>query len=360
MVISKARQLEAFFKGGADEWSGNAPEYILRNQDGKPLSEAHWRNAQSEAKELAERLERVNPVVIDYFLAQNPALHDIGRLAITLVIFDCEAEFHEQGGNPNHQRRHKKLTRQGQVSAAPQVDAFNDDWLRFVLHRITMGCKSGDDLEQNDVRFVTFNYDVSVEKRLYDGLCGIGVIDHDSIAKFLEGRVIHVYGGVREKVDAAWKPHVVDLPGSPSHGLFLTAVGKLDIAFRASLGIRTIDGPDKMQNQKALESAKTALERASSIYILGYGFDVSNSKRIGLQQLRPENSPASRIVYMTNLGGTAKISRPAGRVLANNDNAFLESFSIRPETFVGNTFRRTSCEMSTKDVYGALAYDFEI
>ncbi|MFZ0694695.1 MAG: hypothetical protein WAN51_11195 [Alphaproteobacteria bacterium] len=48
-----------------------------------------WLSAHQESVALVERLQHVNPPLIDYFLGQNRDLGDIGKLMIAWVIFEC-------------------------------------------------------------------------------------------------------------------------------------------------------------------------------------------------------------------------------------------------------------------------------
>jgi hypothetical protein len=98
-VIEKAENLAKFFTRGWDESSPHIPAYARRNyQPSEPPKAEMWTEAAREASALAARLKIVNPPVIDYFLADNPDLHDIGRLAIAMVIFDCERHYHASHG----------------------------------------------------------------------------------------------------------------------------------------------------------------------------------------------------------------------------------------------------------------------
>ena len=47
---------------------------------------------------------------------------------------------------------------------------FKDEWCRFVIHQLAINCKTSSDIFRNDVRFVTFNYDVSLVWALHQGL----------------------------------------------------------------------------------------------------------------------------------------------------------------------------------------------
>lgn len=314
--------------------------------------------AEEEALELASRLETANPTLIDYFLKQNKDLQDIGRFAIALVLFECEWEHAGAGANPNRIALHQRLVRQGLASSA-EIDpkAFNDDWLRFVLFKLTSGCERSADLHRNKVDFVTFNYDVSLERRLHDGLSSIELFAQADVDRFIEaGRIHHVYGKLREKL--AWNPGRVSLTGvSAAHGMdtALRIMRYLDMAYRASQGIRTIDGPDKDADAETLERARKAIADAQKVFILGYAFDQSNNRRIGLDVLR-HRLELGRSVFFTNFGGHNRVSMAASRTMLGTSEMFLPP---KPPVRAFDFGARFRFEMSTKNVYDALNEDFE-
>src|SRR6516164_9434904 len=103
-VIQKARIAGNYFKISAERPNVQRPEYITRDPPknlGPSTSEikAQWTKAHGECENLISRLTQVDPVVIDYFLNQNPTLRPIGRLLIAWVILECERL--SQAGNIN-------------------------------------------------------------------------------------------------------------------------------------------------------------------------------------------------------------------------------------------------------------------
>ncbi len=360
-IVEAARQLAVVFR----EWeeyripfSLAFVEHIEERGDIACLSQA-----QREAGELASRLEMANPTLIDYFLKQNADLHDIGRLVIALVLLDCEAEFAEVGGNPNRRALLKRLARQGlanDVTIDPK--AFNDDWLRFVLFKLTSGCDVSKDLHRNKVHFVTFNYDVSLERRLCDGLSAIKLFKQTDIDKFFaDRRVHHVYGKLRDEMLRTWSPMRMTLPGSLKARSFdecREIRRRLDVAYKASRGIRTIDGPDKVADAETLGLARNAIAAAQKVFILGYGFDQANGRRISLELLRePAVNATGRSIFFTNYGGHNRVSMAASRKMFKTPEVFLPPHvPMKAETRHGLPFR---FEMSTKNVYDALNEDFE-
>ena len=117
---------------------------------GYPTGEGLVRKAIRKAEQIAQHMEfaareppsqsdadRLFPKAEPRFLKQNPDLHEMGKLAIAMVIFDCERRFDRLGGNPNHHKLHNDLVRLRLMSGGlPNVVVFNDDWLRLVLKNV--------------------------------------------------------------------------------------------------------------------------------------------------------------------------------------------------------------------------------
>jgi hypothetical protein len=128
--------------------------------------------AASECLDLSERLQAVDPLVIDYFIGQNRHLEEITKLCIAWELLEREA-----------------TASYGE----------NDNWCRFIIHRLVSGCRDGSALLDNNVNFVMFNYDISLERQLWRGLSALRQFD-DVASEFLfaDDRIIHLYGRIRE------------------------------------------------------------------------------------------------------------------------------------------------------------------
>lgn len=365
-VIKKAQELETYCEQSSHLRNPFMPKYLLRNGRGEPGQEGGlWAAAAYSARQLFGRLTQVNPTVIDYFLKQNADLHEIGKLAIAMVLFDCEAAYDAARGNPNRIELTERLKRQGRFpqGVTVQPSAFDDDWLRFVLYKITSSCRQSSDLLNNKLTFATFNYDTSLEQRLFLGLNNIKYFSKEDVLRFLgHGRILHVYGKLREEVENV-NPMSMYLPPSVNarEPQELQNVQlRFDAAYDASLGIRTIDGPEKIEDSETLKAVSEAIADSRSLYVLGYGFDEANSARIGLNFYKSQ-SPANRSVFFTNFGGHNRVSMAASRLLFDSYSEFLPpNPPVRSDTrYLGQNAYRYRWEMSTKNVYEALSEDFE-
>jgi hypothetical protein len=355
-VIDQARMLERYFASLATAFARDLPRFVNDQAPEKEMISFAWAYARDKSAKLVTRLEAVNPTLIDYFLKHNSDLADIGKLAIALVISDCEAE--SQRGRVNSNRREslsRQRLREG-LSAVSALDhtAFNDDWLRFVLHRLTVGIEASADLRRNKINFVTFNYDTSLEQRLFDGLHNIDLLKLQDVRDFLgaqQDRFHHVYGTVRKDFEHdAVSPNLARNTQYDRRGS--QVVKALDAVYEASKGLRTVDGDDKLLEKQTLEKAYLAIERAERVFILGYGFDEFNNERLDLANLF-QDAGRSREVMFTNFGGLKRVGKSASRIMLGKPFRFVPGVPVDGEG-IGTTF-----EVSEKNVYDALEQDFE-
>jgi hypothetical protein len=314
-----------------------------------------WQRLQGECDRLVERLRSVRPLVIDYFLFQNPDLRSIGKLMIAAAILEREGRWTKRGGNDN---RRTKGVSPGNVD----LSAYEDNWVRFVVHRLLNGCKSSADFAENKVRFVTFNYDVSLEFHMASALKDTQILDDIDVTKFVTDRTVHVYGSVHASLPSKY--------GSDEDVHALESLSQVDDDRRrldqkmefldrclvAAASIRTIGQHDKGQNEADLARAREWINTAAVVYILGYGFDPQNSGHIGLDKLSVaagSTDKTSKNVLFTNFGDPNTVNKRAGNLLLGDPNAFLKGRDAV------KTERRRYFEKSERDVYQAFAQDFD-
>jgi hypothetical protein len=356
-VISMAERFAHFCR--LRLWSGQViqlvPEYVenkrIDPRKGIAGFREAWEETQSECVTLIERLKAVRPLLIDHFLAWNESLRPIGKLMIAAVILECEAEWFREGGNHN---------RQSAKALKIDYSQYPDDWHRFIIHKLVYGCRKSTDLFLNDVHFVTFNYDASLEYHLHNALRAISLLEESDVDKFLlDDRIIHVYGSVHRGIPSQADlvdPNAVKNLGRP-FGLpvdfqrdFLPPQEFLDRCLAASDNLRTIDPHDKEENRTLLDGARKWIAGASVIYILGYGFDENNNRRIGLTS--SVMTSGERSVMFTNFGDVNAVNKRASRGMLGSHENFLR------ETTIGHPNRRYF-EKSVRNVYEALEKDFE-
>ncbi len=306
---------------------------------------------------LANRLRAANTLVIDDFLSrQNVAIQEIGKFLIAWVILECES-FYLQ-----------KLREEQEIDLNPnriiELKPFNshDDWCRFLLHEIIYGCEKSSDgsgvsggktLVDNQVRFITFNYDVSLEQMLFKGLMAhTDYFTSDEINQFFShDRLIHMYGAVREKPVDDFVPISTDWANKKDP--------EFERIYQASRQIKTIEGIDK-QDDAIFKMAQKAVEKADRIIILGFGFDRRNCERLGLSGFH--DAKYSRHISFTNRYDTDKINKTVNNVFGLNGYFYRggNNFLYSNEIMNSDEDIRTFFERSTVDVYRALAEDIDL
>jgi hypothetical protein len=209
----------------------------------------------------------------------------------------------------------------------------------------------------NRVSFVTFNYDVSLEHALRNGLKHIQMFDEKEVASFLGGsRIVHIYGKIRDDVAAAvkidWNSQNQDLKQLTQFGHYHTKMKVLlDVVYNASKGLRVIDPHDKGTDDAEIMMARTAIANAQRVFILGCGFDEDNSGRLSLRETLHHTAelPSKRIAF-TNYQDINQINKRTSNLFYGNPRAFPP----------GGLAMQDRYEKSTRNTYDALAMDFDL
>jgi len=322
-VIQKAQIAGEYFKASQRGPNVQRPFYIMRatpeNSDASTNQiKVQWIQAQGECEKLVSRLQKVSPLVIDYFLGQNPMLQPIGKLMIAWVILECEWQYSRLRANINRKElllNSPNLQDQRRAETL-DVSKYKDNWYRFIIHKLVNNSTTSSDLLKNKVHFITFNYDVSLETALSDALRGIEQFEPSDVQNFMkDNRIMHVYGKVREpgSVDACnWDTpwgNKLALSDPGNHNMFKSF---LDVVYASAKGIRVIDPTDKESDKKVIQAAREMISDAKCLYILGYGFDENNNKRLELSEATYYERN-SKWVLFTNYNNSNRINKSASR-----------------------------------------------
>ncbi len=205
------------------------------------------------------------------FLARNREFQDIGKKAIAITILAAESV--------------RKLKE--------RKDKGDHDWYSYLFHKLTDGLTNKNDyihFGENNVSFITFNYDRSLEYFLYDSLIHYFYkIPPEKIKEqLIKLKIIHVFGQV---AGLEWQ----DLSSKIE---YRRNVNQIDIQ-RLVKNIRTIyeekDNPE-------LEEAHKRIRDAEQIFFLGFGYAKENLKLLKI----PEILYTGHKIFGTALGSTQK------------------------------------------------------
>ncbi len=251
---------ESHYKG--DRYS------VLRNYFQK-------KNQPLDLKKFRLRLYGSGTPSIDRFLENNLEFEAIGKFFIALAIFRRE--------NPRVFNIYdSELARRG------------NNWLAHIWYNMTEGTTSVEDFKKNQVSFVTFNYDRSLEyffvkhiRNFYDKTFEEAL----EIAKSID--IVHVYGHLGE-YDSLRTENEHYIQYELYEDLLERLEKQIDHIYNWSSEIRVITSK---RDEKEFENAYKLLSKAENVYVLGFGFDKLNLKRLRLRDIA-ENVE----VYSTGIG----------------------------------------------------------
>lgn len=180
---------------------------------------------------------------IDVWLVKNPKYVVIGKQAISSMILY---------GEHNGDLREK----------APHHD---QDWYSYLWQRMTDELTKPDDYKrfsENKVDFITFNYDRSLDKFLFESLTNAfyGISYQDVIEQLNKRKLIHVYGQIGP---LGWQGSP-NLPyGKNPNNVWPGQYANLKIIYDAA------ETPE-------VEQARELVKKAQRIFFLGFGYAKEN------------------------------------------------------------------------------------
>ncbi|MBQ0946338.1 hypothetical protein KAK07_23565 [Ideonella sp. 4Y16] len=208
-----------------------------------PISEDS-RARNNRADEFLFSFNRSQAKSIDAFLARRSEFSDLGKLAIAIQIL--------------------KLEQPGVIyeGLAP------GRWFSDLLHAMDA---PWDQMNQNRISFVTFNYDRSLEFALSTALqYRHGKTPNEVEVLMKEFPIVHAYGQLGSLN-----------PDDPSFVQYGAHSNPMDtrFLFRAMQGIQVI--PEGRDGSDTFSEAQALISRADAICFLGFGFDETNVRRLG-------------------------------------------------------------------------------
>lgn len=134
-------------------------------------------------EEFADRLFQAQPPSVDFFLEKNPQYRLIGKLCI---IF-CISRYEDENSWQYSPSKYPVNLRKGN---------FPDfGWYRYLWHNLISECKDINDLHNNKITIITFNYDRSLEFYLMRAIKSFFNVEEDEVMKVFDSiKIKHVYG----------------------------------------------------------------------------------------------------------------------------------------------------------------------
>jgi hypothetical protein len=200
--------------------------------------------------EFGESLQMTGHSSIDSFLAtfsQRRGFPEIGKLAVAYVLLPLE------------------------FKTLFVRDSIQQDWMSYLFEYMFHGCThSADDfIKNNDVSFVSFNYDRTLEYFLSVRLASTYGLELGQAGELVKNiPIVHVYGSLGT--------FATTVLYTPEPGIINTRLKEAVMSMRLMYEDR--DGESTIQQAKRLISA------ADNICFLGFGFDPDNITRLELNE----------------------------------------------------------------------------
>ncbi|MCJ7482255.1 MAG: hypothetical protein MUO31_04755 [Thermodesulfovibrionales bacterium] len=210
-----------------------------------------------------EALLKSSRYSIDAFLENRSEFIEIGKMVMSKILVD-----RERIGN--------LFMNQKSVTGSPHSYPIDGDWLAYLFNNLM-----DTDFEKfckNNVQFITFNYDRTIESYFYDALkYSFGKSDEQVVEVMKNIKIVHVHGQLGflpwQKTQAE---HIRKY--SPGPRDLEEMIEDLKIA---AAEIKIIHEANT-ESAEFLE-ARAILKNASSILFLGFGYAPRNIERLKLQ-----------------------------------------------------------------------------
>lgn len=213
--------------------------------------------------------EDIGSTTIDAFLKTFPDHRNIGRIFISLCLFEHRIGFDAKT------RLFQKCKSQNTVRSK--------NWYPLLIEKIREGCHRSGDLSTNQLTIATFNYDMSLDNHLLQYL-PLGVFKNTAVPKVAP--IFHLYGQLAEPV---------------YDDKLITRTHLCQHIFQQSKDIE-IMGSSSFEDNSIAPLVRHHISEASTLIILGYGFHPPNNELLDL-----DNLVVGKRLFATNYGGNGRI-----------------------------------------------------
>lgn len=221
---------------------------------------------QTDIRDLAMNFRGSNINSIDAYLARHSQFVDVGKQLIAAAI--CEKE-----------------------SPIKFRTCDSDHWYRLLWNEMLNDVLEGARLRHNKVRFISFNYDRSLEYFFHHSTKHTFRVDDVTAFDYWSHlKILHVYGSVGDIYSS-----------DPARLRQVRPYGDRNFAHSvagASSGINII--PDSRDDAEAFVTARKWFDWAERVFVLGFGFDPRNCQRLNLASvLRSRQSDGKPLPFIT-------------------------------------------------------------
>lgn len=145
----------------------------------------------------------------------------------------------------------------------------NGNWCMYLFKRMNI---SFEQFSQNNISFITFNYDRSLEQFLFEAIRSLLTRKSSECEEMMkEFPIVHLYG------------QLDPLPWQEPGGKEYSSVEDLLERLRAApQNIKLISDERDIENSEEFQDAYKLIQDADRIFFLGFSFDETNLKRLNL------------------------------------------------------------------------------
>jgi hypothetical protein len=211
---------------------------------------------------------------VDSFIENRPEFDEIGRKAIALTLLKCENSHRLFRGKPPYLH-------------FENMRGLRDDSSWYDLLRSHLASPfSLDDFSKNKLSIITLNYDRSLEHFLFTAIQKSSGKNNADCAHALRSiPIVHVYGSLGP---LPWEDKVGIPYDSNASPVFV------ERSYKFIELVRTKADP---ATSEKFEASHRYIDAATRVFILGFGFDYTNIRRLKLPELLK-----SKEVWATSLG----------------------------------------------------------
>ncbi|HNX28731.1 MAG TPA: hypothetical protein PKN87_04875 [Syntrophomonadaceae bacterium] len=198
--------------------------------------------------DFCEALRHSGRASVDAFLEHRTDFLDIGKLAIAASLIPLEEDIAIYGD--------------------AQIQNNSDHWYQFIFNKMNT---SFEGFSQNNISFITFNYDRSLEHYLFTCLKnGYGKTIKESALIANQIKIIHLHGNL------GYLPWQDNNTGNFSRPY--SRDWSVDTIYSVASQIKIIH--EDIANDPEFKLAHDKIRDASRVYFLGFGYDKTNLNRL--------------------------------------------------------------------------------
>lgn len=251
---------------------------------------------------LKKALIEFDPVSIDTFLRDHPSHTEAGKIMIIYSLLKCEDK-----------NRFSLETRSN-----------SDNWYSYLINDILSGINKVEEIFNNKLNIITFNYSVDLDYCLLSKLSNIEILKNksgsDFIKKLQDEKIYHVYGQL-------YSDNIIETYG---HFYQNPNITELIVELNTHRFLKAIQSKEQIkliQSERNKKNVyKELIRNAKEIIIIGFGFDRDNLNILGFPDqfgLYIEYLKGKKLNYMDFKGQMNSLFGQFSNIPGNPDNFII-------------------------------------